>query len=109
MGNRRPREELERRIVVDLPVGHDAAVAVARVLAETHVADEHELRRSLSDRPQRTLDDPLVVPGTRALVVLLLRNAEQDHRTDAVGLRGRGGLAGAIDRPPRDPGQALER
>ena len=36
-----------------------------------------------SQRAQRALHDPVVVPGARALVVLLVGDAEEDHRLDA--------------------------
>ena len=55
----------------------------ARVLAEADVGDEHELGELGAQRAQRLLDDPVVVPGARALVVLLLRDAEEQHRLDA--------------------------
>ena len=78
-----PREQLERLVVRDLAVPDHAAMPVRRVLAEAHVGDEDELRVLGADRPQRPLDDPVLVPGARALVVLLLGHAEEDQRLAA--------------------------
>ena len=61
-------EQLERRVVVDRAVGaQQAAVAVARVLAEAHVGDDEQVGVRGLDRARGELDDALVVPGARAL------------------------------------------
>ena len=49
------------------------------------------------DRARRELDDALVVPGARALLVLVGRDAEQQHGGDAERVR----LAGLLDRVRR--------
>ena len=79
----RPSEQLQRRVVVDLLAVEHAAVAVRGVLAETDVGQQHEPRARLAQRPQRALDDAVVVPGARAVGVLLFRDAEQDQRLHA--------------------------
>ena len=66
----------------DLAVAQHAAVAVARVLAEADVRDQGQAGSLRPKRTQRTLDDPVVVPGARALLVLLLRDAEEEQRPD---------------------------
>ena len=63
-----------------LAVADDAAVAVRRVLAEADVGEQQQLREPRPQRAQRALDDPVVVPRAGALLVLLLRDPEQDHR-----------------------------
>ena len=105
----RPREQLERLVVRDLAVADHAAVAVRGVLAEADVGDEDELRVLGAHRPQRPLDDPVLVPGARALVVLLLGHAEEEQRLAAE----RGELARLgdeiLDREAAHPGQLLVR
>ena len=71
-----------------------AAVAVARVLAQAQVGDHQQVRVGGLDRARGELDDPLVVPGAAALLVLGRGQAEQQHRGDPE----RGGLAGLLDR-----------
>ena len=71
-------EQLERRVVVDLVAAEHAAVAVRGVLAEADVGQEQQLGKARPERTERLLDDPLGDPGARALVVLLLRDAEED-------------------------------
>ena len=70
-------------VVVDLAVDDHAAVAVRRVLAEADVGEQHELGEARAQRAQRALDDAVVVPGAGALLVLLLRDAEEHHGADA--------------------------
>ena len=79
----RAREQLERRVVVDLSVVDHAAVAVRRVFAQADVGDQQQLRKARPQRAERLLDDAVVDPGAGALVVLLLRDPEQDHGADA--------------------------
>ena len=71
----------------------DAAVAVRRVLAEADVGEEHEPGRLLAERAQGPLDDPVLVVGARADLVLLLGDAEEDAP--------RGCRRAAPRRPPR--------
>ena len=54
-----------------------AAVAVARVLAEAHVGDDEQVGVRVLDRARGELDDALVVPRPGALLVLVRRDAEQ--------------------------------
>ena len=61
----------------------DAAVAVGGVLAEADVGQQQQLGEARPERAQRLLDDPVGDPGARALVVLLLGDAEEDDRPDA--------------------------
>src|SRR5205085_9868106 len=84
-------------------------VPVRRVLAETDVREEDETGRARTDRPQRPLDDAVVVPRARALLVFLLGDPEEDHGADAE----RGELSpfgrGRLDRMPRQAGQVVVR
>ena len=87
-------EQLERRVVVDDAVrAQHAAVAVARVLAQAQVGDHQQVRVRGLDRARGELDDALVVPRAGALLVLVRRQAEQQHARDARARRPR--------RPPR--------
>ena len=61
----------------------DAAVAVRGVLAQADVGEQEQLGEARPERAERLLDDPVRDPRARALVVLLLRDAEEDHRLDA--------------------------
>ena len=72
-------EQVERLVVLDLSVAEDTAVAMARVLAEADVGDEREGGNLGPQRPQRALHDPVGVPGARPLLVLLLRDSEEQH------------------------------
>ena len=74
----RLREQLERDVVQDLVALDDAAVAVRRVLAEADVGEEHEPGGLLPQRPERALDDPVVVVGARRGLVLLLGDPEEE-------------------------------
>ena len=102
-----PREQLERLVVGDLAVADDAAVAVRGVLAEADVSHQHQLGVLRAERAKRLLHDPVLVPGTGALVVLLVGHAEEEERLDAKP----GQLAGlgdeVVDRVTAHPGQIL--
>ena len=65
------------------PSSSDAAVPVARVLAEADVGEQRQAGHLGPQRAQRALHDAVVVPGARALLVLLLGDAEQQHRPHA--------------------------
>ena len=73
---------------------HDAAVAVAGVLAQADVGDEDQLFRGarLLERAQRLLHDAVFVPGAGGLFVFAFRQAEEQQAADAQ-LRGFFGLA----------------
>ena len=64
---------------------------------------------ALAQRAERPLDDAVVVVGAGARLVLLLRDAEEDDRADARPVRLLGLVAEAVDRPPCDSWQPLER
>ena len=103
-------EQLERRVVVDDAVGaQHAAVAVARVLAQAEVGDHQQVGVLGLDRARGELDDALVVPRARALLVLARREPEQQHGRDPE----RGGLAGLLhrvaDREVVDPRHRRDR
>ena len=72
-------------------------MAVRGVLAQADVRDEHELRLLGAERPQCLLDDPVLDPRARALVVLLLGDSEEEHGLDPE----RDELAGLRDERPR--------
>ena len=105
VGDRGAHEQLERGVVVDVAVlAHDAAVAVARVLAQAHVGHDEQVGVGLLDRADRELDDALVVVGARALLVLVVGDAEQQHGRDAEGGGGARLLDGVGDREALDAG-----
>jgi hypothetical protein len=72
-------EQFQRGVVVDTPVAcEQAAVPVARVLAEADIGDDEQVRVRLLDRARRELDDAFVVPRARSLGVLLLGNPKEN-------------------------------
>src|SRR5439155_8425701 len=83
MADGRAGDQLERRVVVDVAVADDPAVAVRGVLAKTHVGEEEQVRETLAQRSQRLLDDAVLVPRARSLLVLRIWNSEEEHRLDA--------------------------
>jgi hypothetical protein len=109
VAHRGPGEELERDVVQHLVAVDDPAVPVRGVFAEADVREEDEPRHPFAERAQRLLDDPVVVVGARAGLVLLLRDPEEDHGRDPGAVRGLGLVAEAVDRALRDARQALER
>src|SRR5688500_6377027 len=58
-------------------------MAVRRVLAQADVREQHELGIPRPQLSKRSLHDSLFSPRARALLVLRVRDAEQDHRGDA--------------------------
>ncbi len=74
------------------------------VLAHAGVGDHGQLRIGLLERPDRHLDDPLVVERARAHRVLVGRDPEQQDRVDPGGADGRGLLDEGGDREPLDAG-----
>jgi hypothetical protein len=109
MADRRPREQVERLVVGDSVAVEHAAVAVVRVLAEADVGQERQPRNPGAQRAERPLDDAVVVPGPRPFGVLLLRDAEQEHRAHAGARELRALAHHLVDRALRDPGQSLDR
>jgi hypothetical protein len=79
----RADEQLDRLVVHHVSVADDAAVAVVGVLAEADVRHQDELRRRVAQRAEPALHDAVRIPGAAPLVVLRLRDPEQDHRLDA--------------------------
>ena len=73
-----PREQRERRVVVHFAVPDHAAVAVRGVLVQADVGHHDHVRQLLLHPPHGLLDRGRVVPGLAALVVLPLREAEED-------------------------------
>src|SRR5262249_35284046 len=72
------REQLERRIVRDVPSFDDAAVAVIGVLAEADVGDEDDARDFLSKLLEGPLHDAVRVPRAGSARVLRGRDAGED-------------------------------
>ncbi len=96
-------QQLERQVVVHLAVvAHHAAVAVRGVLAQAHVGDHDELGVGVLERPDGQLDHALVVVGAGRALVLLGRQAEQQHRRHAGGVGGARLLDQVRDRQPVD-------
>ena len=79
------------------------------VLAEAHVRDHEQVGVRLLDRPCGELDDALVVVGARADVVLLGRDAKDDHCRNAELLRLARLVDGVRDRQPLDARHRLDR
>src|SRR5205809_361452 len=77
-------DQFERRIVLHGPVLDDAAVTVAGVLAEAHVGDDEQIRHGVLHGADRLLDDAVVGVGFRPAGVLVVGQAEHQHRGDAV-------------------------
>ncbi len=109
MADGRSRQELQRQVVHDLVVLDDAAVPVARVLAEADVRHEDEAGRLDPERPERSLDDAVVVVCARANLVLVLGNPEKQDCSEALGLHLAGHLTDPVDRTLRDRLEPLER
>ena len=105
--HRRAREQLERRVVRHLAVDDHAAVSVRRVLAETHVGHQHQLGEARPQRAQRLLHDSVLLPRAGRLLVLLRRDAEQDHRLDAEPHQLLDLAEDAVDGVARHPRQVL--
>ena len=84
------------------PSAMHAAVAVVGVLAQADVGDHHQVGHRLLDRPHRLRHDAVVAIRLRAGGVLLLGNAEQDHRRNAEVAHRPALLDGAVDRQLRD-------
>ena len=107
--DRRAGEQLERDVVVHLPVlAHDSAVAVRGVLAQAHVGDHDQVRVRLLERAHGQLHDALVVVCARALLVLLGGEPEQQHGRDAELMGDARLLDGVGDREPLDARHRLD-
>ena len=106
---RRAGEELERDVVQDFAVLHDAAVTVRRVLAQADVRDHDELGDGAAERTDGLLHDPVLVVGARGGLVLRRRNSEEEDRPDPGSARSGSFVAERVDRPLRNRRQSLER
>ena len=95
---RRLHQPFDRRVVEDALAVEQAAVAVRRVFAEADVGDDEQTGQLAHQCRGPRAARRLVVPRGRALVVLVLGQAEQQHAGDAVGRAPRQLLA-----PPRPP------
>ena len=78
MGERGTREQLQRRIVIDLAVPQNAAVPVIRVLAHADIRDDDQIRDFLLEGAHSQLHRTFFVPRGGAIRVFGLRHAEQD-------------------------------
>ena len=76
-------QQLEAAVVVHVAVHHHPAVAVRRVFAEADVRQQDEVGEARPQRAQRLLNDPVVLPRTGCLLVLLRRDAEEQDGADA--------------------------
>ena len=56
---------------------------VGRVLAHADIGDHDEIGKLALESADALLDGAILVPRAGALVVLHVRNAEEDHSTDA--------------------------
>ncbi len=85
LGERHAPVELDGGVVVDLPVGPEhPAVPAQRVLVEAQVGHEHQLvAEGGAQLGERNLDDPVRIPGARAVLVLRHRHAEEHEGGDA--------------------------
>ena len=79
MGERRVGQAFETGVVVDLLPVEKPAVAMIRVLTQTHVGDDAEIRHRGDDRARRSLYDAILGVGTRATSVLGIGDPEQNH------------------------------
>ena len=91
------------------PLDEHAAVAVVGVLAQADVGDHHQVGQRLLDRAHRARHDAVVAVRLRAGRVLLLRNAEQDHRRDAEIAHRAALLHRLVDRQLRDARHRADR
>ena len=107
MTHRHAGEQLQRRVVRDLTVLDDAAVAVRRVRAQADVGEQQQLGKARAQCAESLLHDTVLGPGTRRLVVLVLGHAEQQQCRDT-SQRQRLRLAQqAVDRVTAERGQLL--
>ena len=103
------RQQRQRGVVVDLALVQHAAGAVRGVLAQAHVGQDRQPGRRAADGANRALHGPCVVPGRRALLVLVVGQAEQEHAADAPRLRLGGDRGGHVGRDVALPGQRGDR
>ena len=82
MRERRAREQLERRVVVDLSVLENAAVPVVGVLAHADVGDHYQIGYLFLQGLHPFLDRGVFVPRRGADGVLRLGYPEENHSSD---------------------------
>ena len=75
-------ENVERFVVQDVAVAHDAAVPVIGVFAHAHVGHDQDVRVGPLDGARGLLDDAVLREIFLAERVFVRRHAEQDHRRD---------------------------
>ena len=102
------RQQLKGCVVVDLPAAHNAAVAVARILVEADVANHQKLRHFLLQSSDGALNDSVGSVGAGAHLVLLFRNAEENHRRNAEARHTSALLYETIDRPAEIPRHGVD-
>jgi hypothetical protein len=86
--DRGTRQELERRVVVDVGAFQHTAVPVIRVFAHADIGDDDEVGDRALQLANRALHRAPRIPRAGACLILPIRNPEQQHATDAK-LRGR--------------------
>ncbi len=74
------RQQIERRVVVDVTIANDAAVAMAGVFAETDIGDDDEVRCRVLERTHCVLHDAGIVVRLGTFFVLRCRQPEDQHR-----------------------------
>ena len=112
--DRDAREDLQRRVVVDVhdpvPAGdQDAAMAVVRVLIDADVGHDHELRRGLLHRADGPRDGAVRIGAGLAAGVFRLGQTEEDHSAEAARPRFPRHAGGVGDGELRDAGHGRDR
>jgi hypothetical protein len=82
MSDRHLAQQLQRHVVEDLAVLHDATMTVIHVLAETDIGDDDEIGKLVLDRPHGHLDDALGIVGAGGGGVFVRGDAEKQNRAD---------------------------
>ena len=100
------REARQGRVVVDLLSIENSAMTVRRVLAQADVGGEHQGQALAAHQAQRLRHRAARVLGARAVGILCLRDAKEQHAANSQ-LRETMGLAQGEIR--RHPVMALER
>ena len=105
---RHPRQQPERRVVLDLVPGDEPAVPVRRVLAEADVRDDQQLLALRADRAHGSRHDAVLGVALRSLRVLAFGQAEEDHARDAQRLHLAGLARGFVHREVEAAGQRCD-
>ena len=95
---------IHRRIVHDLIVPDDAAVAMVGVFAQTDVGHHEDARQFAFERAHGILHGRFRVVGGRSDVVFMIGEPEEEDASNAVGLRRSGFFHRFIDRELADAG-----